>query len=426
MNNFKKNRIVVLGTFTVDLLTLSIQALLEPFLPVEVQTAPYHQVFQELLNPFSLTMSNRDGCANIIVFRVEDFLEKNLKISSSDNAISKNIEDLTRTIKVASQSCHIPWIICLCPSNSHKSEDIFSTNYYAKLERYVLNSFDGYDNVYCINTESVSCLYSFFDFHNPVSQHIGDIPYKYEYFCMLGYRIARMIYSIITKPYKVIVLDCDDTLWSGICGEDRLEDIYIYPHQLKFQQLLLEQIQAGMLLCLCTKNNEEDVKKVFQSHPDMILKLENFVSLKINWKEKSSNIYELSRQLNLDLDSFIFIDDNAMECVEVSSRFPQILTLQLPKNPEKMQSVLHHFWPFDHPRITTEDYQRTVFYQQEVNRSKLKEESVSLRDFIEKLQLEIKFESAESRHNTRITQLIKRCNQFNFTQTSEKIFGNYS
>lgn len=422
MNSLKKNRIVILGTFTVDLLTLSIQAVLEPLLPVEVQTAPYHQIFQELLNPSSLTMTNQDGYANVIVFRVQDFLEKNLKASSTNHIIPKDIENLIRTIQTASQACHIPWIICLCPSGSHHAEENLSTNCYSKLERHIQDSFDGYDNIYIINPDSVLCLYSLSDFYDPISQHLGDIPYKYEYFCALGYRIARMVYSIITKPYKVIVLDCDDTLWSGICGEDRLEDIYIYPHQLQFQQLLLEQIQAGMLLCLCSKNNEEDVKKVFQSHPDMILKLENFVSLKINWKEKSSNIYELSHQLNLNLDSFIFIDDNLMECAEVSSRFPQILTLQLPKNPEKTRNVLQHFWSFDHPKVTSEDHQRTAFYQQEAHRFKLKEQSDSLQDFIENLQLNIKIEPIESRHNTRISQLIKRCNQFNFTQTSEKDF----
>ncbi len=422
MNNFKKNRIVVLGTFTADLLTLSIQAILEPLLPVEVQTAPYHQVFQELLNPASLTMSNQDGYANVIIFKVEDFLEKNLKNFSSEPAISQSVEELIKTVQTASQSCRIPWIICLCPSDAYNHEGDFSKNYLKQLEHHIQENFEHYDNIYFITSDNISRLYSFPDFYDPVSQQLGDIPYKYEYFCMLGYWIARMIYSVTAKPYKVIVLDCDDTLWSGICGEDQLEDIRIYPHQIKFQRLLLEQIHAGMLLCLCSKNNEADVNKIFQSHPDMILKLENFVGLKINWKEKSSNIYELSCQLNLNLDSFIFIDDNAMECAEVSSRFPQVLTLQLPKNPEKMWNTLQHFWVFDHPKVTVEDYKRTAFYRQEIDRSKLKEQSTSLRDFIEKLQLNIQFEPVESRHHTRITQLIKRCNQFNFTQTSEKDF----
>ncbi len=419
MNNLKKNRIVVLGTFTVDLLAMSIQAILEPLLPVTVQTALYNQVFQELLNPTSLTLSNQDGCANIIIFRIEDFLEKKF-LSSADISLQKNIEELIKTIQAASQICHIPWVVCICPSNLYNDENKLSQNYLKQLEYHVQENFKNYDNIYCITPDNISCLYSFSDFYDPLSQQLGDIPYKYEYFCIIGYQIARMIYAIVTKPYKVIVLDCDNTLWSGICGEDRLEDIRIYPYQLEFQKLLLEQIQAGMLLCLCSKNNEEDVKRIFQSHPDMILKLENFVGLKINWKEKSSNIYELSCQLNLNLDSFIFIDDNAMECAEVSSRFPQILTLQLPKNSKKMQNVLQNFWAFDHPKVTAEDYQRTAFYQQEMNRSKLKEQSNSLRDFIEKLKLNIQFEVIEKRHNTRISQLIKRCNQFNFTQTTEK------
>ena len=177
------------------------------------------------------------------------------------------------------------------------------------------------NNVFLIAPHDLERSYRLKDFYDPVSHRIGDIPFKYEYYCVLGYQIARMIYAIVSKPYKVIVLDCDDTLWSGLCGEEGLDGVFVYPHQRQFQQLLLEQKNAGMLLCICSKNNEEDVRRIFQHHPEMVLKLENFVGMKVNWREKSANIEELSKELNLNLDNFIFIDDSSMECAEVSVRF---------------------------------------------------------------------------------------------------------
>ena len=423
----KKCSIIVLSTFSDELAALSLQAILNPLLPCHIQTAPYNQIFQELLNPSSITLTNHKGYANAILFRLTDLSKKKSNdvtehslLHDPDN-LKENLNELIQLIQTGTQSCKIPWVVCVCPENPYYIADSTQINYLRQLEEHIQTRLNNIPNVYFINPGSVSHLYPSQDFSDHTSDQLGNIPYKFEYFCLLGVKIARTIYSIFMKPYKVIVLDCDETLWTGLCGEDGWQGISLNEYQKKLQEFMLEQMNAGMLLCICSKNNEEDVKKVFDFHPKMILQLENFVGFKVNWKTKSENILELSRQLNLNLDSFIFIDDNPMECAEVSSRFPQIFTIQVPKDSQEMLSLIQHLWIFDHTNITNEDHQRTTFYRQEMDRSILKENTKSLIDFIRKLELNVQIQLAKEQNFPRILQLIKRCNQFNFTGKSYSI-----
>ena len=109
-----------------------------------------------------------------------------------------------------------------------------------------------------------------------------------------------------------------------------------------------EQLDSGMLLCLCSKNNQEDVLDVFSQRTDMPLRRENFAAMRLNWEPKSGNLKALARELGLGLDSFIFIDDNPVECAEVEANCPQVQVLQLPEDPAQIPTFLAHCWVFDH------------------------------------------------------------------------------
>ena len=120
----------------------------------------------------------------------------------------------------------------------------------------------------------------------------------------------------------MIVLDCDNTLWKGVCGEDGPLGIEVTAPYRALQEFMIGQMNAGMLLCLCSKNNEKDVLDVFDQRTDMLLKREHLVSWRINWNSKSENIKSLAKELNLGLDSFIFIDDNPVDCADVKINCP--------------------------------------------------------------------------------------------------------
>jgi len=220
---------------------------------------------------------------------------------------------------------------------------------------------------------------------------------------------------LLRAPYKVIVLDCDQTLWKGVCAEDGALGIEIDGPRKELQEFFVAQHDAGMLLCLCSKNQEEDVIEVFEKRSDMPLKRAHLASYRINWRPKSENIIALAEELGLGLDSFIFIDNDPLECAEVQSRCPQVLTLELPQEEADLPTFLRHVWAFDHLHVTAEDKQRTTLYQQNMERERFRRESFNLQDFLTQLELKVEITEAGPQHWARVAQLTQRTNQFNMT-----------
>ena len=170
-----------------------------------------------------------------------------------------------------------------------------------------------------------------------------------------------------------------------------------------------------MLLCLCSKNVEDDVAAVLDSHPDMLLRREDFVALRVNWDAKSDNLRALAQELNVGLDSLVLLDDNPLECAEVRSRCPEVITIQLPTDLETLPSFLRNLWVFDQDAHTAEDSRRSEFYQQNADRDALLRQANSLADFLAKLELNVRIFVPEQQHLARVAQLTQRTNQFNTT-----------
>jgi FkbH-like protein len=184
---------------------------------------------------------------------------------------------------------------------------------------------------------------------------------------------------------------------------------------LRLQQFALAQWEAGMALCLCSKNNEADVWNVFEQNPGMILKRKHLVGWRLNWQPKSENLRSLSEELRLGLDSFVLLDDSPVECAEVESRSPAVAALPAPQSDEELARAIPHWWVFDRPRVTEEDRQRNESYAQEAQREKLREQSGDLEEFLSGLQVEVEIFAPGAEEIPRVAQLTQRTNQFNFT-----------
>ena len=170
----------------------------------------------------------------------------------------------------------------------------------------------------------------------------------------------------------------------------------------------------GFSLCLCSKNDDADVLHVFEQRRDMILKRDHLVSWRINWQPKSENIRSLAHELNLGLDSFIFLDDSPVECAEVRAGCPEVLTLQLPGERD-MVRFLKHVWAFDRLKVTAEDQLRTAMYRQERERAFFRQETATIRDFLAGLDLQVGISEPAQDQLDRVAQLTQRTNQFNIT-----------
>ena len=219
-----------------------------------------------------------------------------------------------------------------------------------------------------------------------------------------------------------MILDCDNTLWNGIVGEDGFEGIDMSHNSKKganfarIQYLIKGLQQRGVLLCICSKNNFDDVQNVLQNHPDMLLSADDFLIKKVNWLSKVENIKAIAAELNLGLDSFVFVDDSDFEVNLVKEQLPEVKVYQVPHKlhlyPELFIEILNDFY---NPVLTSEDVAKTESYQQEFKRNELKTDFSDQSEYLASLGLQLESKCNGYEDVERISQMTQKTNQFNFT-----------
>jgi FkbH-like protein/FkbM family methyltransferase len=329
--------------------------------------------------------------------------------------LNRNIRDFCAALQSFMNRAAVPLILCFCPRTPAAAADTELAAALNDAEEALSADVGRIAKVRVIRSASPLRHHPVDDFYDPHGHHAGHVPYTQECYAAIGTELVRTLFNLKGNPFKVIVLDCDNTLWKGVCGEDGPLGIEVPAPYRALQEFMIGQMKAGMLLCLCSKNNEKDVLEVFDRRNDMPLKREHLVSWRINWKSKSENVKSLASELNLGLDSFIFVDDNPVECADVGINCPGVLTLQLPRNAESFPSFLNHIWAFDCAGATAEDQNRTRMYQESAQRQQFRERSFSLKNFVEGLQLRVEIAAATEEQFGRVSQLTMRTSQFNFT-----------
>ena len=360
-------------------------------IPTQIELAPFDQIFQQLLDPTSLLARNADG-ANILFLQWRE-----------GQAPGSQARELASALKSAAARGGAPIIVCICPPEVSGEEEILA----AELV--------GQAGVHVLYPREILSLYPVENYRDEYAEALGAIPYTLDFFVALATITARRIYSLRSSPYKVIALDCDNTLWRGVCGEEGPLGVEVDAPRLALQQFMLTQREAGMLLCLNSKNVEADVNAVFAQNPGMLLRPEHITASRINWQSKSQNLHELARQLNLGVDSIIFVDDNPIECAEVRANCPGALVLELPADPAAISGTLSHLWAFDHWSVTAEDRQRSELYRQELQREQARSTTGDLDEFLRSLELHIDIHPMQPGDLARVSQLTHRTNQFNCT-----------
>lgn len=246
-------------------------------------------------------------------------------------------------------------------------------------------------------------------------------PLSAEGLLALAARLADAVLLYRRTPIKCLVLDCDNTLWGGVVGEDGLTGIHVgetYPGWCfqQFQRQLVQLNRLGFLLALNSKNNEADVREVFEKHRGMVLKLDHIAALRVNWQDKVANLQELAEELNLGLDSFVFIDDSDYEVNLVRERLPQVRTVQTPHQPWQIPGVLRQVRGLDRLKVTSEDRKKALMYAQERQREGFRQGVTNLEEYLRGLQIVLTFERFNpDKHLARAAQLTQKTNQFNLT-----------
>jgi FkbH-like protein len=359
-------------------------------LPHQIRFAPYAQLFQELLSPASLFARNRGF--NVALIRLDDWIAGGV-----DESARRFID------AVKASTTPTPLIVALCPP-APGHEAICDPAAHA-----ICEALDSLPGIYLARPEPVA------NPHDPYAGALGHLPYTPLFFVSLATAIARKIHALSHSPFKVIALDCDDTLWRGICGEDGPQGIALDLPRRALQEFMAARRREGMLLAMCSKNNQGDVLETFRAHPEMPLHLEDFAASRINWESKGSNLASLAADLDLALDSFILVDDNPKECSEAQSEASAILALPLPPEAAEIPEFLRHIWAFDRARVTAEDLQRHQHYAQRAQRAQAAQTASSLEEFLDSLQLDVRVQPITAAQIPRVAQLTVRTNQMNMS-----------
>jgi len=233
---------------------------------------------------------------------------------------------------------------------------------------------------------------------------------------------SRQIETVELKRKKCIVLDLDNTLWGGILGEDGAEGVKIgetYPGNcfLFFQEYLRELSQNGIILTVCSKNNEQDVIDLWHSNPYLKIRGEQLSAYRINWQNKADNIREIAAELNIGLDSMVFIDDNPTERELIKQLLPQVEVPDFPEKPYLFPDFCKMLTDkyFSIYEITKEDSEKTQQYKENAQRKQLESKFANFDDYLRSLEIVLTIETMNEMNITRFAQMTQKTNQFNLT-----------
>ena len=247
---------------------------------------------------------------------------------------------------------------------------------------------------------------------------IAKMPFRTDVLPAIAQVITDTVLSAEGKIKKCVILDLDNTLWGGVVGDDGTDGIQIGElgsgHAFtRFQKWLRELKNRGIILCVCSKNNEETAKDPFLHHPEMVLRLEDISVFVANWEEKPANIRFIRDVLNIGMDSMVFLDDNPFEREAVRSLLPEITVPELPENPEDYVDFLRGEALFGTVSYSSEDSMRTDRYRAEAERVSLQSKCDDYDSYLESLEMVAQAKPFDKYHFPRIAQLTQRSNQFN-------------
>lgn len=247
-------------------------------------------------------------------------------------------------------------------------------------------------------------------------------PYSVTFLKTYATAILPVFLKVSGKLKKAIIFDCDNTLWKGVIGEDGLDGIDMssstsmgkYYHRI--QEIAVYLSKKGVIVGLCSKNNEDDVVEVLRQHNDMLLKEDYIVIKKINWEDKATNLKAIAAELNIGVDSLVFVDDSSFEINLIQEQLPEVLAIQVPEKinqyPELiLQKAFTHF----NLNASKDDVAKTAMYKQQFEREHEKKSFGTIEDYLASLEMSVQIGVNNQAYLQRVTQLTQKTNQFNLT-----------
>ena len=287
-----------------------------------------------------------------------------------------------------------------------------------KLNYLLMEKCTQYKNVFIIDIEYLQQIYGEYGIKENKMYYIAKIPLSTKILPEVAKQTIDVIKAMKGKMKNCVILDLDNTLWGGVIGDDGLENIQIGELGLghafsEFQMWLKELQKRGIILAVCSKNEEVVAKEPFLHHPEMVLHMEDIAMFVANWEDKASNIKKIQDTLNIGMDSIVFLDDNPFERNLVKSMIPDITVPNLPEDPSQYLNYVKSLNLFETAAYSETDKNRTKQYQEEMGRVNLQKQFSSYSEYLERLEMTAEAKPFDKFHFSRIAQLTQRSNQFN-------------
>jgi FkbH-like protein len=423
-------RLAILGSSMVSHLIPAIRvAFMRRGMWAEVYTNPFGQYLQDLMDPASALHAFKP---NLVLFAF-DARHALGKINAAQDAATAD-----RVVEDAAGHCRQVWDMArqafACPiiqqtvlpifpaflgSNEHRLPG--SPQAMAARVNQRLRQFADEASVDILALDARAMEDGIAAWHDPVLWHRAKIEIAPPMAPLYGDLVARIVAAQRGRSYKCLVLDLDNTLWGGVIGDDGIEGIVLGQGSsegeafVAFQDYAQRLSERGIILAVCSKNDEKIALTPFASHPDMVLKRASFAAFVANWSDKASNLRAIAAEINIGLDALVFADDNPFERNLVRRELPMVAVPELPEDPAFYAKCIADGGYFESVRMTAEDFSRAGQYQANAEREFARQATADLPAYLKSLQMEMRVTPFDSVGQARITQLINKTNQFNLT-----------
>lgn len=277
------------------------------------------------------------------------------------------------------------------------------------------------DDIVILDVAGLASNIGLTNWHDPTLWNIGKLPFSHRYAPIYADHLCRILAAKLGKSRRCLILDLDNTLWGGVIGDDGLNGILIgngdptAEAHLHVQRVALDLRDRGIVLAVSSKNEDATARIPFLEHPDMLLREHHIAVFQANWSDKASNIIAISEILSLGLESMVFLDDNPAERMLVRKELPEVAVPELPEDPSLFVRTLIAAGYFEAIAFSEEDQKRASFYQDNIKRVKILNQSSDMVTYLKSLEMEMISTPFDATGRSRIVQLISKSNQFNLT-----------
>ncbi len=251
--------------------------------------------------------------------------------------------------------------------------------------------------------------------------NVAKLAFAFDWVPYYADRLGSLLGALRGKSRKCLILDLDNTMWGGVIGDDGIAGINMRQGDatgeahLALQKVALELHKRGILLAVSSKNTDEIAREPFRNHPEMLVREAHIVAFQANWRDKASNIAAIAEELNIGLDSLVFLDDNPVERDQIRQALPQVLVPELSSDPSDYARRCLATGAFEAVAFQQEDKIRSETYKMNAQRLALKGTAINMEDYLTSLEMEIHFDRFDETGRSRIAQLINKSNQYNLT-----------